>query len=815
MDFIEIIGAWEHNLKQVSVKIPKGTITVVTGVSGSGKSSLVFDTILREAQRRFFYTLSHYTRQFLDLGTKPKVKKILGLSPALGLAQNETNPSPRATVGTQTDLGELFGVLFARFGHRRCPKHGVPTESSFKNQTWFDELLKSHSNLHFFIGIPIAKEKKGHFRPIFAQYLKKGYLRGLVDGNIIHLSLPPDLDKNKKHTVLILVDTVKINLKSKDRILKSLKIAMKEGEGYGECFVAGENKELIKNITFSEKNGCPICGFSWPKLDPRYFSPNTLGGCKPCSGLGYMAEDPCTACAGTGLGEDYLGIRFQEKSIRDIYSLSINQLGGFLEDKGLNPALTQTIESIQLQIESLKNLNLGFLSLSRRLWTLSPGELQRLKLSHILSTSLRGLIYVLDEPSQGLHPSQIDHLWSVLKAIQATGSTLLIVDHDLSLMAGADLILDLGPAGGEKGGEILGLYPPKDWKKFTHRSPTARALGAITDFTFKPPVQNRSTLILKNAFLRNVQIPQVTFLKGALNAVTGVSGAGKSTLIFEILLKSKERLMAEEFSMEVINRKKVGKSHGSIIATYLDVFSEIRRLYGEVLEAQLLGLDASSFSLLNPKGARCQACEGRGFQILSMKFLSDAHIPCEICKQSRYDKKERDIRYKGLCLSQVLDLSVTQAIGHFSFYKKIKNRLIPAEKLGIGYLKLGQSLGSLSGGESQRLKLACALSNPSKKHRVYLMDEPTSGLHTEDIEKLLDQLELLTHLGATVIAIEHEPSLIFRSDWLVDLGPGAGPQGGQLIYEGPPSGILKVKKSLTGQYLKKRHRLDRSAPPIP
>ncbi|MEY4631144.1 MAG: excinuclease subunit [Pseudomonadota bacterium] len=865
-DFITVEGAFEHNLKDLSLKIPRGKITVITGVSGSGKSSLAFDTVLAESQRRFFYTLSHYSRQFLDLGSRPAVRKVSGLSPAIALAQNETQPSRRATVGTLTDLSELFAVMMARFGTKNCPEHGLPTSAQGIDGI-VDRIMDGWAGQLVAVCVPVATSKKGVFRAPLTAFAEKGYLRAYIDGEMVSLSPVPDLAREEKHTIKLVVDQVKIKPGARERLQRSIEVALTEGKGFAEFFGVSSTGmlQLESGGPVSTKGGCPDCGFSWPKLDARYFSANSLGKCASCSGFGVVpssgsqaavvdgldgtlvggqaGEDDvdevefanavvdCDACTATGVDARYAAIKLGPWNIQQIMRSPLREIPGILArlksgPLGANPAFLRVEQEASGILDRILSIGLGYLHLARRVRSLSGGESQRLKLAGILSDSLRGVLYVLDEPSQGLHPAELDLLWAGLERLRDQGNTILIVDHDDALMRRADLIVDLGPGGGADGGRLLAQFAPRDAGRFVRDSRTAWHLSAGSE---KFAVRNhltgaaKSFIQLSGCNLHNLDIKRVRFLKSALNVVSGVSGAGKSSLVLGTLHRNIEAAIQAYNSggrarktalhgcstidgiedieqLHLIDRRPVAKSSVSMPASYLDVFGELRDLYAQLPDAQIAGLTARSFSL-NAEGGRCEECRGRGEVSLSMRFLSDARVPCSVCEGKRYQPPVLAVTYNGINIAQALDLTIDQALEVFANHKMIVRRLSPAKELGLGYLKMGQPSASLSGGEAQRLKMVPFLTRRMAAGTVLVMDEPTTGLHFDDVARLLERLRHLVSLGATVIVVEHNTDVIMGADWLVDLGPGSAEAGGKLVYEGEPGGVVQVKSSPTGAHL--------------
>jgi excinuclease ABC subunit A len=843
-DRIEVRGASEHNLKSVDLTIERGAITVITGVSGSGKSSLAFDTILAEAQRRFFYTLSHYSRQFLDLSSRPAVKQLSGLSPAIALAQNETQPSRRATVGSLTDVSELLGVMFARFGAQRCPEHGLPTEAQTA-EAIAERLLATEGGKTVAITAPIAEAKKGNFKTQLTAYAEKGFLRAYVDGAVVALSPLPQLKREEKHTIKLIVDYVKLKDGAKARLLRSIATALGEGGGVGEWFPAGAEGRLDVEGggAFATTGGCPVCGFSWPRLDSRHFSANSLGKCEDCGGYGILADEvdeeldeaaaeaddeggdgaafspelpPCPACRGTGLASRLQGLSLGGKTPHDVQLMAVDELVALLAGlregpSSHNPAFVRVADEVAAALTRLSSVGLGYLHLARRVRSLSSGEAQRLKLANILGGSLRGVLYVLDEPSQGLHPTELERLWQALERLKAAGNTVLIVDHDEALMRRADWIVDLGPGGGARGGKLMAKFRPHEAKSFAGTSATARHLAmgararaaaavATVPAAASAPAKG-GAIVIEGARLHNLKIERVAFPLNALSVVAGVSGAGKTSLAIGTLYGNLYERMDDEkskprhckaltgegaiTSVYLVDRKKLAKSSVSMPASYLDVFGELRDLYASMPEAQVAGLTARDFSL-SVEGGRCPECKGRGELALKMRFLADARVKCPVCKGHRYRSRALGVKYLGYSIAQALELTLDEVAEHFKTHKKITQRLAPALALGLGYLKLGQPSSSLSGGEAQRLKLVPLLARKHGAGSVVVLDEPTTGLHFEDVGRLIAVLRSLVEVGATVVAIEHNEDVIAAADWVVELGPGSAAAGGRLVYAGPP-----------------------------
>jgi excinuclease ABC subunit A len=807
--YLVIQGAKENNLKNIDLRIRKGKITVITGVSGSGKSSLAFDTILAEAQRRFFYTLSHYSRQFLDIGSKPDVRSISGLSPAIGLMQTETNPSAMASVGTLTDLGELIGVLFSRAGIKLCPKHLQPTQAMSVAEMAQNVMERMEGQM-IAICAPAVQDKKGTYQDVFQKFARKGYLRAVVDGEICDLSPAPALDKNKKHSISVVIDYVAVQASNRNRIVRAMTSALEEGGGYGEYYATRDQAHEIDVATlavFSAKNGCPTCGLSWPMLDTRHFSKNSLGKCMTCEGYGHLnAEDEegevvvpelCESCRGTGLNPDLKAIRIGDYSAVDFHDMALTELRTVCERlRHGSPIAHKILEEIVREVTPIVEIGLGYIQCRRSLVSLSRGELQRLRLSGILGKALRGVLFVMDEPSQGLHPRELEKLWEALERLKDLGNTIILVDHDEYLIRKADCIIDMGPGGGDDGGAVMGIFSADEAARFPE-STTARYLLRPKPILSPSSKQNvKDALVIKGANLFNLRIPSVKFPLGQMSVVTGVSGAGKTTLTIKTCYHNLRRkllnakapiLFCKEFSgwetvrsCHLVDRKQMARSGVSMPATYLDVFKDLREFYTKLPQAQIAGITAKDFSLVGGEG-RCEECLGKGQISLNMKFLAEAKVVCPVCEGKRYKLAVLDVQWNGYSLSDILDLTVSQAAELFSFDQRMARKLAPARAMGLGYLKLGQLSRDLSGGEAQRLKLSQFFNKNIGKGDVVFLDEPTSGLHMADVEKLMDQLNALKNRGVTIIIIEHQSDVIAQADHVIELGPGSGAQGGRLI----------------------------------
>ncbi len=835
---IRIKGAWEHNLKGLNLRIQRNAITVITGVSGSGKSSLAFDTILAESQRRFFYTLSHYTRQFLDLGSKPAVEHISGLSPAIALSQNETTPSRLATVGTLTDISELLAVMLARFGSQKCPTHGLASSSSTSAEI-VKHITTQGRDKNIAIFVPVVEQKKGHFQEQLTRFAEKGFLRAFIDDEMVALDPLPELEKSEKHTIKILVDIVKVKPANAARLLRAVEVIFKESDArgeFGEMMTTGKMNILGG---FSAHAGCPKCGYSWPKMDSRYFSANSLGKCESCKGWGaekvldeeteeFTQPLPCSSCRGTGVAKKMIAIDLGGDTIHDLLLIPTAQL----YEKAVkwqttwanNPAAMRVCTQIASHLKRIVDIGLGYLNLSRRILTLSGGEKQRLRLADILGENLRGVLYVLDEPSQGLHPEEVVEIWKALVELKKSGNTVLIIDHDEQIIERADHIIDLGPGGGQEGGELMAQFSPQHAKSFAKQSITASFLAGLQ--VPRPVKDKKSTkdlqfVTIEKPILNNLKMPKARFVKGAVNVVSGVSGAGKSSLVRYTLFANLAQAMVkvrskktkstwthcqaiegfEDFKyVHLIDRKPLARSSVSMPISYLDVLGDVRNLFAELPQSQVAGLTARDFSI-HAEGGRCEECKGRGQVNLSMRFLADARVTCPVCEGQRFRPAVLEAKYNDMSINDVFELTIDGALDKFKNFRRIVKKLTPAHEIGLGYLKLGQPSVSLSGGEAQRLKLVPFLNKTHGKETLLIIEEPTMGLHFRDVEKLILIFDELADRGSTLVIIEHNSEVVKSADWVLDLGPRAADLGGRLLYEGTPDKLKKVSESLTAKYI--------------
>ena len=933
MENIIIKGARENNLKNINIEIPKNKLVVMTGVSGSGKSSLAFDTIYAEGQRRYVESLSAYARQFLDNSAKPDVDVIEGLSPSISIDQKTTNKNPRSTVGTITEIYDYLRLLFARIGVPYCPKHHIPiTSQSIEEMT--NRILELEEGTKIMVISPIIRGEKGTQKDLLEKLRKEGYIRVKIDGEIRDLSEEFELEKNKKHNVSVVIDRLIIKEGIRSRLYSSLETASNLGHGKVIIDVIGGEEILL-----SENYSCPHCDYSLEELEPRIFSFNApYGSCEDCKGLGvkykididlvipdknksilegaikpinideesnitytelttvakyynidlskkikdlkkdeldiilygsrdlidfnyksktgntrkttsyyegiitnlerryietkstwirewiegYMTELECPTCHGSRLKDSVLHVLINNKNIYEVTCMSIEELKKFINNLKLSKE-KQEISSIVLKeissrLEFLNNVGLGYLTLAREAGTLSGGESQRIRLATQIGSRLTGVLYVLDEPSIGLHQRDNQRLINSLLEMRDLGNSLIVVEHDTDTMLASDYLIDIGPGAGENGGYVVAAGTPEEVIN-NPNSITGRYLKGIEkiDIPKKRRKGNKKYLEIKGAEENNLKKINVKIPLGTMTLVTGVSGSGKSTLINEILYKvlatniyksklkpgkHKEVKGLENVDKVVqITQSPIGRTPRSNPATYTGVFDDIRDIFAETKEAKIRGYDKGRFSF-NVKGGRCEACWGDGVKKIEMHFLPDVYVPCEVCHGTKYNTETLEVKYKGKSIYDVLNLRVDEAMEFFANHPKVLNKLQVLHDVGLGYVKLGQSAPTLSGGEAARVKLSKELQKKPTGKTVFILDEPTTGLHQDDIKKLLVVLERIVDNGDTVIIIEHNLDVIKVADYIIDLGPEGGSGGGTVVATGTPEEISLVKESYTGQFLK-------------
>lgn len=932
-DFIVVKGARAHNLKNIDVTIPRNQLVVVTGLSGSGKSSLAFDTIYAEGQRRYVESLSAYARQFLGQMDKPDVDTIEGLSPAISIDQKTTSRNPRSTVGTVTEIYDYLRLLFARIGTPICPNHGIEITSQTVEQM-VDRVLEYPERTKLQVLAPIVSGRKGAHVKVLEDIKKQGYVRVRVDGEMLDVSEEITLDKNKKHSIEVVIDRIVIKEGIASRLADSLESALKLGGGRVLIDVMGE-EELL----FSEHHACPHCGFSIGELEPRMFSFNSpFGACPSCDGLGsklevdlelvipnwdltlnehaiapweptssqyypqllqsvcnhygvdmdmpvkdipkdlfdkvlygsgeekvyfryvnefgqakeneilfegvipnierryretssdyvreqmekYMAEQACPKCKGGRLKPESLAVFVGDKTIADVTKYSVQEVQEFFSNVELTEKQQKIahliLREIQERVGFLVNVGLDYLTLSRAAGTLSGGEAQRIRLATQIGSRLTGVLYILDEPSIGLHQRDNDRLIRTLQEMRDLGNTLIVVEHDEDTMMAADYLLDIGPGAGIHGGQVVSAGTPAEVMQ-DENSLTGKYLSGKE---FIPvPLERRKgdgrKVEIVGAKENNLKNAKMSFPLGTFVAVTGVSGSGKSTMINEVLYKSlaqklykakakpgthKEIKGLEHLDKVIdIDQSPIGRTPRSNPATYTGVFDDIRDVFAQTNEAKVRGYQKGRFSF-NVKGGRCEACRGDGIIKIEMHFLPDVYVPCEVCHGKRYNRETLEVKYKDKNISEVLGMTIEDGVEFFANIPKIKRKLQTLVDVGLGYMKLGQPATTLSGGEAQRVKLASELHRRSTGRTLYILDEPTTGLHAHDIARLLEVLQRLVESGETVLVIEHNLDVIKTADYIVDLGPEGGDKGGQIVASGTPEQVVKEERSYTGKYLK-------------
>ncbi|MBR4651214.1 MAG: excinuclease ABC subunit UvrA [Prevotella sp.] len=832
---IEVWGARTHNLKNVDVQIPRNSLTVITGLSGSGKSSLAFDTILAEGQRRYIETFSAYARNFLGGMERPDVDKITGLSPVISIEQKTTNKNPRSTVGTTTEVYDYLRLLYARAGTAYSWVTGEKMVKYTEEQL-VNKILDAYSNKAIYILAPLVRNRKGHYRELFEQMAKKGFLQVRIDEQLQDIVPGMKLDRYKNHNIEVVIDKLKVSGEDKsERLRKSIEVAMRQGDG----LIMIMDKQTEEAKFYSKRLMCPTTGMAYKDPAPNIFSFNSPeGACPLCKGLGVMQDDVnendeesdeievtvCPACNGARLNPEALSYKIWDKNIHQLGEMDIDKLQAWLTEAPNHMGekeqriAEEILKEIRTRLQFMLDVGLNYVALNRSSKTLSGGESQRIRLATQIGSQLVNVLYILDEPSIGLHQRDNERLIKSLKQLRDIGNTVIVVEHDEDMMRNADYIVDIGPGAGRKGGNVIFQGTAKELLKTD--TLTASYLNGTKQIEM--PKERRegkgNSIILRGACGNNLKNVDAEFPLGKLIVVTGVSGSGKSTLVNETLLpilsqhfyKSLKKPMPYDSIDGIDNIDKVvsvdqspiGRTPRSNPATYTGVFSDIRSLFVNLPEAKIRGYKPGRFSF-NVKGGRCETCGGNGYRTIEMNLLPDVYVPCEACHGRRYNTETLEVRYKGKSIADVLDMTINQAVEFFEPIPRIKQKLRILQEVGLGYIKVGQPSTTLSGGESQRVKLATELAKRDTGKTFYILDEPTTGLHFEDIRILMEILQRLVNRGNTVLIIEHNLDVIKMADHIIDLGPEGGSGGGKIIATGTPEEIIRNKNSITARFLKK------------
>lgn len=820
--------AAQHNLKKIDVVVPRNRLVIITGPSGSGKSSLAFDTLFAEGQRRYIECLSAYARQFIEQLEKPEVESIEGLSPAISVDQKTISFNPRSTVGTITEIYDLLRLLYARLGTIYCPDCKLPVSSASEEQI-LDQISSQLAGQEVLILAPVVRGRKGEYQQLLEKFRKKGFLKVRVDGHLHSLEEKISLDKNKKHNLEILVDELKLTGTYFPRFREAVVRSLELSDG-GVLVIDGLGQELY----FSRKLACPSCGRSFQPLEPRNFSFNSpYGACGRCHGLGYLTimnewgeveltRDLCPVCQGQRLKKESLEVRINGLNIFELASYDVDQLLTRLENMNFpgpgRLVAEKIIKEIISRLQVMKELGLSYLNLNRTGSSLSGGEAQRIRLAAQVGARLRGILYVLDEPTIGLHQRDNGQLIRLLRQLRDAGNSIVVVEHDEQTIRSADYLIDLGPGAGENGGYLVAHGPLAEVLK---SSPSLTAQYLRGEKAVPVPAvrrQPKGWLTVFGASEHNLKDIDVRLPLGVMTAVTGVSGSGKSTLVYDVLyralLKKLRRAKVQpgrHRSLEglenidkvvSVDQKPIGRTPRSNPATYTGIFGHLRQLFAMTAEARRKGYLPGRFSF-NVPGGRCEDCQGAGVKKIEMHFLPDVYVTCDRCNGRRYNKETLAVTYKGRNIADFLDLTVDEAYELLKAHPALRRKLELLRQVGLGYLRLGQPAPQLSGGEAQRIKLTRELSRRDTGRTVYLLDEPTTGLHFDDVSKLLKVLEKLVEMGNTVIIIEHNLDVIKYCDYIIDLGPEGGQGGGEVVAAGRPEEVIRVENSHTGRYLRR------------
>ncbi len=836
---IVLKGARVHNLKNIDVEIPRDRLVVITGVSGSGKSSLAFDTLYAEGQRRYVESLSAYARQFLELMERPDIDSIEGLSPAISIEQKAASRNPRSTVGTVTEIYDYLRLLFARIGRPFCYKCGQEIAAQTIQQI-VDQILTLPPNTRIHILAPIAVGRKGEYRRQLKELAQAGFSRVKIDGQIHNVEDDITIGKYQHHDLDLVVDRLVIREGIEKRLADSLEVASRHGAEVIKIDIVNDlGSESSKEMLFSQRLACVRCGISYPEFTPRMFSFNSpYGACQLCGGLGvkmtldwiypdresFTSAAPCSECGGTRLKKESLQVKIGGKNIAAATALPLEQCLHFLRALALSKQeeviARRVLKEATDRLEFLVAVGLNYLTLDRSSATLSGGEAQRIRLATQIGSGLAGVLYILDEPSIGLHPRDHARLLAILKKLRDLGNTVLVVEHDRDTILAADHVIDMGPGAGFHGGHLIAQGTPAE---IMQESAANSLTGDYLAGRKQIPVPSRRrkgnglTLTLQGARHNNLKNITIEIPVATMTCVTGVSGSGKSSLIVDTLYPAMAQrlrqsnarsglfddIMGWQYFEKIINidQNPIGRTPRSNPATYTGLLTHIREIFAQLPEARVRGYQPGRFSF-NAKGGRCEACRGDGVIKVEMQFLPDVFVSCEVCRGSRYNRETLEIFYKGMTIADILNLTVTQALGVLGNFSSIEKKLATLRDVGLGYITLGQSATTLSGGEAQRIKLSRELSKKSTGRNLYILDEPTTGLHFDDIKQLLEVLRDLTNLGNTVVVIEHNLDVVKCADYVIDLGPEGGELGGSVIAQGTPEEICSASQSYTGQYLR-------------
>jgi excinuclease ABC subunit A len=834
-DKIIIKGARVHNLKNISLELPKNNIIVFTGVSGSGKSSLAFDTIFAEGQRRYIESLSPYARQFLGQMEKPDVDEIIGLSPAISIDQKALSYNPRSIVGTLTEIYDYLRVLYARLGELYCPNCLHKIEKLTIDE--MIDIIKEKAILNNFKKVlilsPVVLGRKGEHYQLLRQFIGEGFERARIDGEIVSLFENITLSKYKNHTIEIVIDEFEID--DENRLFEAVELALYYSKGLVTVKLFDENNNL--EFILSSLRSCPHCGFSFPEIEPRLFSFNSpYGACQNCHGIGkidFFSEEICPVCQGKRLKKEALSVKINNKNIWEVCSLTIDKCYEFFIDyesklKEREKIIAKDVlKEIINRLSFLIDVGLDYLTLSREASTLSGGEAQRIRLASQIGSGLSNTLYVLDEPTIGLHERDTEKLINILKNLNKQNNTLIIVEHDEKTIFSSDFLVDLGPFAGKNGGRIVAIGYIKDiLKDKNNKFPDSLTLKYLKgelkiEIPLKRRINNTPEIKIVKAKANNLKNITVSIPLKKFVCITGVSGSGKSTLLYDVLYENLKRIKEKNFNLInvkeikghqnidrviIIDQSPIGRTPRSNPATYTSCFTPIRDFFAKLPESRARGYTPSRFSFnveVSKGGGRCEACQGAGYNLIEMHFLPPVLVKCDVCQGKRFNRETLQVKYKGKNISDILNMSIDEAFEFFKDIYTIKDKLKILKDVGLGYLTLGQPATTLSGGEAQRIKIARELNTFSKQKTLYLLDEPSVGLHYHDIKILIDLLNRLVDKGNTVVVIEHNMHIIKCADYIIDLGPEGGDKGGEVIACGTPEEIIKNEKSYTGKFLKK------------